>query len=902
MAHSDTEQTPVYRYKFGIAEFDEGAMELRIDNEAIKLEPKPLELLQVFCQNSDIVLTKHELLEIVWHGKSTVENVLANAISKLRTALGPDLNDRISTVNRIGYKFSGPIEKIAIGRQFNSGLKLKSGDRVSGTNHYILVDQLSSSNGRQVWLAEHRKSKERRVFKLVDDAKNLTGLKREVTINRILNQSADITENITKLYDWNFENAPFYAEYEYGGLDLQQWSNANLSEISFAQRLNLAIEIVSIISKAHDNGIIHKDIKPQNILISDNVLDEDKPKIRLIDFGSGRLDTKQTDLGGITLLGLSLEEVMGEEYGVTLQYMAPELHEGKEANVKSDVYALGVIIYQLIIGDIQKLFTANWQQDVSDPLLRQDIMLATTSNLSERVQTSAELLKRLQSLKQRKETLETDARKDVENNRLRKIKERERIRRPWILAAFSVLTIGLATSIYLGFQADKARSIAVQQAELAKSANEFLQEVISAADPRTPGVTPDASISSALSRAQLLIEERYIGEFEATEQLLLTIARSFNGISEYEQHASTLGKVRELRSKHYGPRHPLTILAQFQEVQGYNRAGKLELAGMLLESANSSLADLEEPESRLLLASNLANGQYYLIKFEFEKSASYYEKAQDLYYDSKVNDLNLLLETRLNLAQCYSRLNKTAEAVSLLATLTKEPFLSSPQIAEWRLLRARQQYGLALIFDGQFDLAEPIIQSSLDDFLRIYGEQSNLVGETYGHLAKIYGARSEWETALKALIKEREITCNIQGEKHIACLGVLSNEGRARLLLGDYSQAVENFSLVKAGFVELLGEQSPPVMWIDFQLATAWLELGEYDKVGGVLPLLDTQVLNQASPGEPWEIMISLTKGRYLKLTGEVEKGNTILREAIRKMPDAGFDEKEIIRQKKFLS
>lgn len=76
------------RYRFADAEFDESDGRLRVAGHAVELEPRPLRLLLELLRHAGEVVTKEELFETVWEGRPTVDHVLANAISKLRSAFG----------------------------------------------------------------------------------------------------------------------------------------------------------------------------------------------------------------------------------------------------------------------------------------------------------------------------------------------------------------------------------------------------------------------------------------------------------------------------------------------------------------------------------------------------------------------------------------------------------------------------------------------------------------------------------------------------------------------------------------------------------------------------------------------------------------------------------------------
>src|ERR1700759_2429257 len=121
-----------FRYRFGSAEFDQAQFVMRVAGHPVEWQLKPLEILAFLLAHAGEVVTKEELLETVWEGRPTVENVIANAITKLRTALGPENAEHIVTQARVGYRLVGQIERIAVGRGWSGPLSLTAGEAVAG--------------------------------------------------------------------------------------------------------------------------------------------------------------------------------------------------------------------------------------------------------------------------------------------------------------------------------------------------------------------------------------------------------------------------------------------------------------------------------------------------------------------------------------------------------------------------------------------------------------------------------------------------------------------------------------------------------------------------------------------------------------------------------------------------
>jgi eukaryotic-like serine/threonine-protein kinase len=242
----------------------------------------------------------------VWQGRVTVENVVGNALAKLRSALGEENATRIVTQARVGYRLTGQIERVAVGRQPTSALVFAAHQPVPRRDHFTLEALIGQSLASEVWLAKHTKTGERRVYKFGRNGEQLAAFKREATLYRVLQEGVANHEWFTRIIDWNFEEAPFFLECEYGGQDLSKWADSDhhLERMTLRERLALFQQIVDAVAAAHSVGVLHKDLKPSNVLIA--------PKgtawqARLTDFGSGRLlePDRLAELG-ITRLGLTM--------------------------------------------------------------------------------------------------------------------------------------------------------------------------------------------------------------------------------------------------------------------------------------------------------------------------------------------------------------------------------------------------------------------------------------------------------------------------------------------------------------------------------------------------------------------------------------------------------------------
>ncbi len=301
----------------------------------------------------------------------------------------------------------------AHGEEETLGWRPAVGIEVPRRQHWVISGRLGEGGFGEVWLAKHRKLGASRVFKFCFEPERLRGLKREVVLLRLLKETLGERNDVAKVLDWNFDGAPFFIEFEHiPGGDLRDWAAlvGGVARVPVEARLRIVRDVADALAAAHGVGVLHKDIKPGNILI-EAASGGSISRVVLTDFGIGMVtDREVLAERGITATGLTdVGSTSESSRSGTRKYMAPELADGRTATTAADIYSLGVVLYQLVAGDLDRPLHAEWERDVSDPYLRHLIRSCVVVEPSRRVQGAGEMRQRLEGW--------ADARRAIERQR-----------------------------------------------------------------------------------------------------------------------------------------------------------------------------------------------------------------------------------------------------------------------------------------------------------------------------------------------------------------------------------------------------------------------------------------------------------------------------------------------------
>ena len=582
---------------------------------------------------------------------------------------------------------------------------------------------------------------------------------------------------------------PFFAMELVKGLPLLEYCDSR--RLSTSQRLDLFACICQAVQHAHQKGVIHRDLKPSNILVGEQ---DGKPVPKVIDFGIAKAL-------GLSLTEQTLMTAVGTPIG-TVAYMSPEQAEssGLDVDTRSDIYSLGVVLYQLLVGSlpiepsaqavhafIYKL--ASRTTNAPRPSVRYTALGIGQKLIADARQTNPENLRRqltgdldwivmkaLEPDRNRRYDTALALSQDIErylshqtvaarpptaSYRAQKFVRRHRAGvAGGVIAGIALVTAGVFTAVSL-VRATRAEKVAASEAAAAQQVSDFLVELFKVSDPgeaRGNNVTARELLDRGAekSRTDLANDPRLQG------RMMHTIGTAYASLGLYEAARMQLETALAARIRALGPRDPAVAETELALGDALSSHGALDSAEIHYARA-LEIFEKARPEDRW--KSGNAVGSLATLRWQQGRNAeaeSLYKKAIEYAEASPSGDSAAIARHLAGLGVAYWAQGKFADAERemqrSLAIEEKRLGPDHPDIAA-----ITNNLGVLNWSQGKYEEAarlyertRSIYERTLDPMHPDVASVLNNLGETYWKLGKFKEAEPLFRQALS--IKEVKLT------------------------------------------------------------------------------------------------------------------------------------------------
>jgi len=366
--------------RFGPFELDVRAGELRKHGVRLRLREQPLQILLLLLEHPGEIVVRTDIRDKLWPNETVVEfdHGINTAIRRLRDAMGESAEKPryIETVARRGYRFLGEVE-VAEAPSSEPASEPPAPDAAIEADdlegkpvaHYLVFDKLGRGGMGVVFRAKDLKLKRNVALKFLPEeftrhAAPLQRFQQEARAAAALNHP-----NICTIYETGeHQGRPFIAMELLEGQTLKDL----LAEgpLDLEELLELAAQIAGALEAAHSRGIVHRDIKPANLFVTQ------RRQAKILDFGLAKLLSGHSlNTAHETTLDEEAADSMAQPTGPsspvgTVAYMSPEQVRGEDVDGRSDLFSLGVVLYEMAGG--RRAFGGGSSVETMNAILRDD--------------------------------------------------------------------------------------------------------------------------------------------------------------------------------------------------------------------------------------------------------------------------------------------------------------------------------------------------------------------------------------------------------------------------------------------------------------------------------------------------------------------------------------------------
>ncbi|HEY6447254.1 MAG TPA: tetratricopeptide repeat protein [Acidobacteriaceae bacterium] len=658
--------------------------------------------------------------------------------------------------------------------------------------------------------------------------------------------------------------------------------------LNLQQRLELIAKICDAVQHAHQRGLIHRDLKPANILVGE----DGQPKI--LDFGVARL----TDSDAQATRQTSMGQIIG-----TLAYMSPEQVRGDSdaVDTRSDVYALGVILYEAVAGRAPYAIGKQIHEAVRVICEEEPTRLsATNRELRGDVETIAG--KALEKDKTRRygsaAELASDIRRHLRDEpivarpastvyQMEKFARRNKVLVGGIAAVFIVLVLGIVFTTREAVKARRAQKQAQQETAVAQAVNDFLQNDLlgqaSAHNQAKPD--PNITVRAVLDRAAARIGGKFLGQPEVEGAIRDTIGRTYTDLGLYPEARRQLETAVKLQQAAYGAGGGAAIQTLLHLEAAEEAAGRYPQAEAYARQAlATSRSKLGPGQPTTLLAMNRLTS---VLDYEGK-----YAEADPLAREAVAVSRRVLGEVSLGTINSMYYLaiidfdeGNYSEAETLntrvLAVRAEKLGAEHPDT-----LSAMNNLGTVYSSEHKYAQAEQLNLEMLAIRQRVLGPDHPDTLEAMANLGFDYRSEHRWQDAETLDTQILAIQKRVLGPEHPDTLRSMHNFAADTRMLGNAAEAEALDRQILAIRQRVLGPNHPDTLWSLNSVAGDLRAEKQYVQAAS----LDRQVLALRSkvlgPGNPVTLQSVAELAMDDRALGHYDEIEAVYRRALQAQPN----------------
>ncbi len=663
-------------------------------------------------------------------------------------------------------------------------------------------------------------------------------------------------------------------------------------------RLELITQLCDAVHHAHQRGVIHRDLKPANVLVTDD------GRLKVLDFGIARI----TD-SDLTCMAMATE--VGEVLG-TLPYMSPEQIGANPADVdvRSDVYALGVIAYELLSGklplEVRTVGLAEAARVITheepttlgrvDVRLRGDIEWIVAKALSkdkrDRYESALDLGN---DLRHHLDDEPISARPPSTLDQLRRFARRNRGLVRGLTAAFVILIAGVSVTSVLLLRTSRLLEERDMEVIAANEAISFLESVFAQSDPLAE---KDIRLSAFTRAAARRLEGELLERPEMRARLLDSIAKTFLDLELGGDAKPLLDESLELRLQVNGRESLEYAQALERRARVMQMAGLLDAAVPLQREVLATRRKLA-PES-LLLSDALNNLSVTLAQLGVRA------EAEELGAESVAMALRLsgpddplVLMKQLSIAGNFSAFGQYRKAEAMLRDLLVRA-QEAPINVRVGIL---QSLAWAIRLQERYTDAEPLIREAIALVVERYGEEASVVSNMQGLHASILSGMGRTPEAVDLNRDVLERTVRTFGDDSIEVASAVSYLAFAvhDLPSPENEEAIGLYLDAHARYTRLLGDPNVHSAMCEHNLALLYQRLGRLRKAEESERASYQTRLHLGGPGDPDTLVSQRGLAGILVTKGEHEAAAELYRDYIARASQLQGPGATLVQRARFL-